>query len=167
MGSRGLFTVLALALACIARAGSSSGQTGVTTCQTYASGGLDHCVRQLVASSDFTILGFFDEGDDRARHARRAYEGVLSVLMQELAFGGASKSAAVVPEAPRAWLDSPGLLTLSFFACIMCMHPRGYMPLMMRAPMPADVARLSRHDFVQRFPTGSASTAASTRQAGW
>jgi len=73
----------------------AAGQAGVRQCPTFADGGIA-CVRELVAVTDFAVVLFFHPGDERK--ARLTFEGAVDTAI-----------AAVVPEVPRAWLDSPGL----------------------------------------------------------
>ena len=70
-----------------------------------AENGLDACVRPLVASASFTVLGFFQKEDAIAHHAQAVFQEVT----QRARSTWHGMAVGIVTEAPRPWLESAAI----------------------------------------------------------
>ena len=78
-------------------------------CSSWKEDGLNSCVRPLVASSRFTVLGFFQQEDAGAQRARVVYDQVASTLHHTWPVVGEDVAVGLVSEAPRLWLESAAI----------------------------------------------------------
>jgi len=81
----------------------------VHACSSWEDDGLNSCVRPLVASSRFTVLGFFQQEDEGAQQARAVYDQVASTLHHTWPVAGEDVAVGLVSEAPRLWLESAAI----------------------------------------------------------